>query len=106
MAFIKKNVLQQDSRRNSSVNAVGQHRLTNEKFKRNNRRLIRRKICRFCADKVEVDYKNINSLRLFITENGKILSGRITGTCAKHQRKLGKSVKRARMLAILPFFAN
>ncbi|GHT46432.1 hypothetical protein AGMMS49936_05350 [Endomicrobiia bacterium] len=64
---------------------------------------IRRKVCRFCADKFEVDYKNIGSLRTFVTENGKILSGRATGTCAKHQRVLDTAIKRARMLAMLPF---
>lgn len=62
-----------------------------------------RKVCRFCADKVEIDYKNINMLRTFITDRGKILTGRITGTCAKHQRELTTAVKRARMLALLPF---
>lgn len=63
----------------------------------------KRKVCRFCADKIEIDYKNVSLLRSFITERGKILSGRITGTCAKHQRGLTEAVKRARMLALLPF---
>jgi small subunit ribosomal protein S18 len=67
---------------------------------------IKRKVCRFCADKVEIDYKNISLLRAFITEKGKILSGRITGTCAKHQRELDTAIKRARMLALLPFTSN
>ena len=64
---------------------------------------MKRKVCRFCADKTEIDYKNVSMLRNFITERGKILSGRITGTCAKHQRSLTDGVKRVRMLAILPF---
>jgi len=64
---------------------------------------MKRKVCRFCADKTEIDYKNVSMLRNFITERGKILSGRITGTCAKHQRSLTAGVKRARMLALLPF---
>jgi small subunit ribosomal protein S18 len=64
---------------------------------------MKRKVCRFCADKIEIDYKNISLLRGFITERGKILSGRITGTCAKHQRPLVMAIKRARMLALLPF---
>lgn len=68
--------------------------------------LIRRKVCRFCADKVEIDYKNVSLLRAFVTEKGKILSGRITGTCAKHQRELDRAVKRARMLALLHFTSN
>jgi small subunit ribosomal protein S18 len=63
----------------------------------------RRKVCRFCADKIDIDYKNVSLLRGFITERGKILSGRITGTCAKHQRKLDEAIKRARMLALLPY---
>ncbi|MDR3330657.1 MAG: 30S ribosomal protein S18 [Endomicrobium sp.] len=53
-----------------------------------------------------MDYKNVSLLRAFVTEKGKILSGRITGTCAKHQRELGTAVKRARMLALLPFTVN
>jgi len=60
-------------------------------------------VCRFCADKIDIDYKNVSLLRSFITERGKILSGRITGTCAKHQRAITTAVKRARMLAFLPF---
>jgi small subunit ribosomal protein S18 len=67
---------------------------------------IRKKVCRFCADKVEIDYKNLSLLRAFITERGKILSGRITGTCAKHQRELDTAIKRARMLALIPFTVN
>jgi small subunit ribosomal protein S18 len=75
------------------------------KFRKNGQ-IIRRKVCRFCADKIEIDYKNIGLLRTFITERGKILSGRITGTCAKHQRELDTAIKRARMLALLPFKIN
>lgn len=63
----------------------------------------KRKVCRFCADKIDIDYKNVSLLRNFITERGKILSGRITGTCAKHQRGLNTAIKRARMLALIPF---
>jgi small subunit ribosomal protein S18 len=67
---------------------------------------IRKKVCRFCADKVEIDYKNVSMLSAFITERGKILSGRITGTCARHQRELDTAIKRARMLALIPFTVN
>ena len=67
---------------------------------------IRKKVCRFCADKVEIDYKNVSLLRAFITERGKILSGRVTDTCAKHQRELDTAIKRARMLALIPFTVN
>ncbi|MEA5000544.1 MAG: 30S ribosomal protein S18 [Endomicrobiaceae bacterium] len=67
---------------------------------------MRRKVCRFCTDKIEIDYKNVSLLRAFVTESGKILSGNVTGTCAKHQRELCQAVKRARMLALLPFSVN
>ena len=67
----------------------------------------RRKVCRFCADHIPfVDFKQIPVLRTFTTERGKILSSRITGTCAKHQRQLGQAIKRARFLALLPFTAS
>jgi small subunit ribosomal protein S18 len=68
------------------------------------RRPMRRKVCRFCVDKAEaVDYKNINLLRSFITERGKILAGRVTGNCAKHQRCLTVAIERARNIALLPY---
>ena len=64
----------------------------------------RRKVCRFCADQIPfVDYKQVPVLKNFTTERGKILSSRITGNCAKHQRQLTQAVKRARYLALLPF---
>ncbi|MDA8163265.1 MAG: 30S ribosomal protein S18 [Desulfobacteraceae bacterium] len=65
---------------------------------------VRRKVCRFCADKAMViDYKDVDTMRHFTTERGKIMSSRITGTCAKHQRRLTKAIKQARMMALLPF---
>ena len=65
---------------------------------------VRRKICRFCADKeLKIDYKDAATLRQFITERGKILPRRITGTCAKHQRRLTTAIKQARIMALLPF---
>ena len=64
----------------------------------------RRKVCRFCVDKVDhVDFKQVPIIRTFVTERGKILSSRITGNCATHQRQLSRAVKRARYLALLPF---
>ncbi|MGP1577231.1 MAG: 30S ribosomal protein S18 [Treponema sp.] len=63
----------------------------------------RKKVCRFCSQKAKIDYKEPDSLRRFITERGKILPRRITGTCAKHQRKLALEIKRARALALLPY---
>lgn len=64
---------------------------------------FKKKICKFCAQKTEPDYKNYEQLKRCITERGKILPARISGTCAKHQRALAKEIKRARTLAYLPF---
>ena len=64
----------------------------------------RRKVCRFCADSnLEINYKDIRSLKFFITERGKIIPSRISGTCAKHQRALTRAIKRARTIAFLPY---
>ena len=65
----------------------------------------RKKVCAFCADKTNggIDYKDGNKLKRFISERGKILPRRITGTCAEHQRAVTVAVKRARQLAILPY---
>lgn len=68
---------------------------------------VRRKVCRFCAEHVHsVDYKQVQILRSFTTERGKMLSRRITGTCAKHQRMLARSIKHSRVLALLPFTSS
>ncbi len=65
---------------------------------------VRRKVCRFCADKdSHIDYKDTRALSSFITERGKLVPSRITGNCAKHQRQLTTAVKRARAVALLPF---
>ena len=64
----------------------------------------RRKVCRFCADKtLKVDYKDVRTLGSFISEGGKIVPSRTSGNCAKHQRQLAVAIKRARVLALLPF---
>lgn len=64
----------------------------------------RRKVCKVCAEKIDnVDYKNFQFVKSFTMESGKILSRRITGTCAKHQRQITKAIKRDRNLAILPY---
>jgi small subunit ribosomal protein S18 len=64
----------------------------------------KRKICNFCVDKVsDINYKDVTRLRKFISERGKILPRRISGNCARHQRLLTVSVKRARIIAFLPF---
>lgn len=68
------------------------------------KRFQRRKFCKFCSEKTEfIDYKDIKLLRSYLTERGKILSRRMTGTCSKHQRELSESVMRARSIAILSF---
>ena len=67
---------------------------------------IAKKICRFCGSKnqeLELDYKNINMLRGFITERGKILPSRVSGNCFYHQRVLAKQIKAARSMALLPY---
>ena len=67
---------------------------------------FKKKVCKFCLQKLKTDYKDADTLRRFITERGKILPRRITGTCARHQRALALAVKRARMIALLPFVAD
>jgi small subunit ribosomal protein S18 len=68
---------------------------------------IRRKSSFFCKDKVdEIDYKNVNQLRRYISERGKIRSRRITGACRRHQRQVAVAVKRAREMALLPYVAD
>jgi small subunit ribosomal protein S18 len=67
----------------------------------------RRKYCRFTAEGVtEIDYKDLNTLKNYITETGKIVPSRITGTKAKYQRQLASAIKRARYLALLPYTDN
>ncbi len=70
-------------------------------------RFFRKKVCRFCSEKITlVDYKDIERIAKFLTEKGKIIGRRITGNCAKHQRALAHSIKRARHAALLPFQAE
>lgn len=69
----------------------------------------RRKICRFCADKVpaaDINYKDVQRLKHYTTERGKIIPRRISGACARHQRALSKAIKRARMVALVSFTAD
>ncbi|MHB0977582.1 MAG: 30S ribosomal protein S18 [Candidatus Aquicultorales bacterium] len=64
----------------------------------------RRKYCAFCKDKVEyIDYKDVNLLRRFMSDRGKIRPRRVTGTCAQHQRDLSVAIKRAREVALMPY---
>jgi len=64
---------------------------------------FRKKVCKFCVNHTEPDYKNPEGLKRYITERGKILPARITGNCAKHQRAVTNEIKKARVLAYLPF---
>ncbi len=67
----------------------------------------KRKVCLYCADNSKVvDYKDVNTLRKFITEKGKILPARQTNLCAKHQREVATAIKRARYMALLPYKAD
>ena len=67
----------------------------------------RKKVCIFCVDKVDfIDYKDSAKLRKFISERGKILPRRISGTCAKHQRDVNTAIKRARQVALLPYICD
>lgn len=76
----------------------------NPKGGRGGMRRAKRKVCAFCADKVEaIDYKDILKIRKYLSEKGKILPRRISGSCAKHQRQLTISIKRARHIALLPY---
>ena len=74
---------------------------------RGGRRMQRRKICRFCQDKVDlIDFKDVKLLQSYVPERGKILPRRISGTCAMHQRKLQTAIKRARQIALIPYVTD
>jgi len=71
------------------------------------RSFFKKKVCRLCMKRIDsVNYKDTDFLKRFITDRGKILPRRITGTCAKHQRVLARAIKRARMAALLPFVSK
>ena len=88
------------------VDATMAENMKDGEDRKRNRVFYKRKVCRFCSQKITVNYKDPASLRRFVTERGKILPRRITGTCAKHQRSLTTEIKRARALALLPFVTN
>ena len=72
--------------------------------KKSFKKMPRKKVCAFCQEKIdEIDYKDVNRLKKFISEGGKILPRRMSGTCAAHQRLLATAIKRARIAALLPF---
>lgn len=81
--------------------------MNEERSKKPRTRRSRRKVCSFCVEKVNyIDYKDIARLRKFITERGKIMPRRMSGVCAKHQRDLAIAIKRARIVALLPYVAE
>lgn len=90
------------------IEIVKEDILMSEKMERPMKvRRAKKKVCVFCADKVDsIDYKDTAKLRRYITERGKIVPRRISGTCAKHQRDLTEAIKRARQIALLPFVAE
>ena len=91
-------------RGNWSVKARLRARARKKARKGKKRMFQRRKVCRFCADKnLAMDYKEPKTLRLFISETGKVTPRRISGTCAKHQRGLALCIKRSRQVALLPY---
>ena len=86
---------------------MAEHVEKTERVPARNPRKGRRKVCSFCMDKVEtIDYKDVEKLRKYVTERGKILPRRITGSCAKHQRKLTTAIKRARHMALMPYVVD
>ena len=86
---------------------AGEARETRERpAKKSYKRQNYKKVCLFCQEKSTIDYKETNKLRKFISEGGKILPRRMTGTCAKHQRELAVVIKRARIADLLPFKAD
>ena len=86
---------------------VANARHTSRRPKRKKRIYHRRKVCRFCADtSLAINYKDPKALKYFITERGKIIPRRISGSCAKHQRQLTHAIKRARTIALLPYVGS
>lgn len=81
-----------------------------EKTERDNRprgRKGRKKVCAFCVDKIHnIDYKDVPRLRRYLSDRGKIVPRRVTGTCAEHQRQLTTAIKRARHIALLPYVSD
>ena len=91
-----------DKKQNNRRNNRNNDEDFNPKFRK-----VRKKVCALCANKdLVLDYKNADQLKKFVNEKGKILPRRATGACAKHQRDITLAVKRARLIAILPYSAN
>jgi small subunit ribosomal protein S18 len=82
-------------------------KMGDKRSKRKKRIFHRRKVCRFCADSsLVINYKDPKALKYFITERGKIIPRRISGSCAKHQRELTHAIQRARTIALLPYVGS
>ncbi|MDD4203037.1 MAG: 30S ribosomal protein S18 [Candidatus Omnitrophica bacterium] len=95
-----------DSRSNSDSRSSRDSR-TKKDSKNDKKKVFKKAKCRYCLDKVKaIDYLDYENLKRMITERGKILPSRITGTCAKHQRQLATAVKRARQIGLLPYLAE
>ncbi len=90
------------------VHAEQEYNMSEERGRRPMRpRRPRRKVCEFCSSKMDsIDYKDVARLRKFLTERGKIAPRRASGTCAKHQRQLAVAIKRARVMALLPYVSD
>lgn len=97
------------NKKNNNENSNYSNDKNDDKIKKF-RRPQKRKVCNYCADKTQskdyIDYKDVSRLRKFITEKGKIIPRRTSGACAKHQRELTTAIKRARIMALLPFKAE
>ena len=78
-----------------------------EEIKKPQKRMPKKKVCQFCVDKMDdIDYKDVARLKKYVTEKGKMIPRRMTGVCAKHQRVLAVAIKRARVMALLPYKAD
>jgi len=94
------------SPRTARTGPDGRKRL-NKDGKRKGKRIYKKKPCKFCMDKVTaIDYLDYQKFQRLVTERGKIVPSRISGNCAKHQRQLARAIKKARVMALLPFVAE
>ncbi len=85
-------------------NFVPKDKMENDQIKNRKKMFLRRKVCRFCVDEnLKIDYKEVDTLRRFITEGGKIIPKRMSGNCSKHQRRVASAIKVARAIALLPY---
>jgi small subunit ribosomal protein S18 len=103
---IQENEKQDQAAAMAQVTDINEGREDEKDGKAKSKTFFRKKVCRFCANKAKIDYKDADALRRYMTERGKILPRRITGTCAKHQREVAKAIKRARTISLLPFVAD